>query len=207
MTANRPLRILRLIARLNVGGPARHVILLTEKFREKGWVSELVVGEVDASEGSMEDFAAAKGIVPVKFEKLGREISFLQDLPMIWRLFRYMVSFGPDIVHTHTAKAGAVGRVAALLYRRLHWRGLWAPRRVLVYHTFHGHVLSGYFSPLKSRIFRLLERGLAYISTNLITLSESLRDELVGFGVTRSEKMAVVSLGIELDAFLKTNES
>ena len=124
MTANRPLRILRLIARLNVGGPARHVILLTEKFREKGWVSELVVGEVDASEGSMEDFAAAKGIVPVKFEKLGREISFLQDLPMIWRLFRYMVSFGPDIVHTHTAKAGAVGRVAALLYRRLHWRGL-----------------------------------------------------------------------------------
>lgn len=206
MTANKPLRILRIIARLNVGGPARHVILLTEKFRERGWTSELIVGEVDASEGSMEDFATARGIVPLKFEKLGREISFLNDLPIIWKLFRFMVSFGPDIVHTHTAKAGAVGRIAALLYHRLHWRGLWAPRPVHVYHTFHGHVLSGYFSPLKSRIFRLLERGLAYFSTNLITLSESLRDELAGFGVTRSEKMTVVSLGIELDAFLKTKE-
>ena len=124
MVDQRPLRILRIIARLNVGGPARHVILLTEKFRARGWVSELVVGEVDKNEGSMEEFANSRSVQPIKFAELGRNLNPLYDLLILWRLIRLMFKMKPDIIHTHTAKAGGVGRIAAFLYRRLHWRGL-----------------------------------------------------------------------------------
>ncbi len=206
MVDQRPLRILRIIARLNVGGPARHVILLTEKFRARGWVSELVVGEVDKNEGSMEEFANSRSVQPIKFAELGRNLNPLYDLLILWRLIRLMFKMKPDIIHTHTAKAGGVGRIAAFLYRRLHWRGLWAPRPLQVYHTFHGHVLQGYFSPVKERIFRLIERVLALVSTRLITLSPSLRSELADLGVAPHEKVSVVPLGIELDSFLERQE-
>ncbi|MFP6890150.1 MAG: glycosyltransferase [Nitrospinota bacterium] len=206
MAEEKPPRILRIIARLNVGGPARHVILLTEKFREKGWASELAVGEVDSAEGSMEDLAVARGIEPVKFEKLGRDIHLFDDLPVIWKLYRLMRRFRPDIVHTHTAKAGAVGRAAAFLYRRGHWRGLWEPKSLRVYHTFHGHVLRGYFSGLKNSLFRRIEWALAHASTALITLSASLQEELSELGVARPEKVVVIPLGIELEPFLDMAE-
>lgn len=200
------IRIVRIIARLNVGGPARHVILLTEKFRERGWVSELVAGEVGPGEASMEDWAASRGIHPIKFDALGRELHPLRDLLILWKLYRMMCRLKPDIVHTHTAKAGGVGRFAAFLYRRLHWRGLRAPRPLQVYHTFHGHVLHGYFSPLKEAFFRLTERLLARVSTRLITLSPSLREELAVLGVAPPEMVSVVPLGIELGPFLGRRE-
>ncbi len=206
MSERKPLRILRIIARLNVGGPARHVVLLTEKFREKGWVSELVVGEVGPGEASMADFAASRGIRPIKFDALGRELHPVRDLIIVWKIFRLMRRLRPDIVHTHTAKAGAVGRFAAFLYRRLHWRGLWSPLPLQIYHTFHGHVLHGYFSPLKERVFRFIERALARASTRLITLSPFLRDELAVFRVAPKDKICVVRLGIELDSFLERPE-
>jgi len=165
-----------------------------------------VIGEVGPGEASMEDWAADRGVHPIKFDALGRELHLGRDSLIVWKLFRLMCYLKPDIVHTHTAKAGAVGRVAAFLYRRFHWRGLWAPRPLQVYHTFHGHVLHGYFSPMKEYFFRLVERLLAHVSTRLIVLSPSLRDELAGLGVSAEEKISVVPLGIELDSFLEGPE-
>ena len=97
----------------------------------------------------------------------------------------------PRILHTHTAKAGAVGRLAALLAGEA--------RPPIVVHTFHGHVLRGYFDPVRSAVFRLLERWLARLSTALVAVSPEVRDDLVALGVAPREKFAVVRLGIELD--------
>ena len=201
MTPRKKLRIVRIVARLNVGGPARHVTLLTESFRTKGWYSELVVGEVADTEGSMEGFAASRQIHPIKIPELGRELHFFRDIKTLYKVLCLLYRLKPDIVHTHTAKAGAVGRLAAFLYRRGHWRGFWAPRPLLIYHTFHGHVLRGYFSPFKEWVFRRIEKFLAGISTNLITLSPALRRELVEMGIAPACMVVIVPLGLELDPF------
>jgi glycosyltransferase involved in cell wall biosynthesis len=127
----------------------------------------------------------------VRIDELGREISPLRDLVATVRLARLIRSERPDILHTHTAKAGTVGRVAALLAGRR--------RPPIVVHTFHGHVLRGYFGPLRSWFFRLLERWLAARTTALIAVSPQVRDDLVALGVAPRERFAVIRLGIELD--------
>ena len=117
----------------------------------------------------------------------------MQDILALLALIRVIRAFRPAIVHTHTAKAGMLGRTAALLAL--------GPRPVIV-HTYHGHVLRGYFGPLKSGGFRLLERALAKISDRLIGVSSATVEELVGLGIAPRSKFAVVPLGLELEPFL-----
>ncbi len=151
------IKILRVIARLNMGGPALHVSYLTAGLRERGYDTTLVAGTLARGEDSMSFVADARDVEVVRIDELGREISPLRDLVATLRLARLIRRERPDILHTHTAKAGTVGRVAALLAGRR------APP--IVVHTFHGHVLRGYFGPLRSRLFRLLERWLAARTT------------------------------------------
>jgi glycosyltransferase involved in cell wall biosynthesis len=184
-------KILRVIARLNMGGPALHVAYLTAGLRERGYDTTLVAGSLARGEDSMAFVADARDVQVVRIDELGREISPLRDLVATVRLARLIRRERPDILHTHTAKAGTVGRVAALLAGR---RG---PR--IVVHTFHGHVLRGYFGPLRSRLFRLLERWLASRTTALIAVSPQVRDDLVALGVAPPERFVVIRLGIELD--------
>ena len=98
----------------------------------------------------------------------------------------------PDVVHTHTAKAGAVGRIAAATARGAR------PRAIV--HEYHGHVLSGYFDSRRERVFRLVERALARMTDRLIAVSEEVRDDLVSYGVAPPAKFAVVQYGFDLDA-------
>src|SRR5689334_2852983 len=112
------MKILRVIARLNVGGPARHVVWLTEGLKSMGHETVLVTGVVPSGEDDMNYFAEAAGIQPVTIRELSRELS-LKDLLAAWKIYRLMLRERPDIIHTHTAKAGAVGRVAGLMYRWL----------------------------------------------------------------------------------------
>ncbi len=186
-----PVSVLRIIARLNVGGPALHVSYLSAGLAERGYETTLVVGELARGEGSMEFVAESRGVRIVKLSSLSREIAPLRDLTSLIRLTRLIRQQRPQIVHTHTAKAGAIGRVAALLAA--------GDRRPIVVHTFHGHVLRGYFGPLRSLAFRLLEHVLARATTRLVAVSPEVRDELVSLGVAPAEKFAVVRLGIELD--------
>jgi len=185
------IKILRVIARLNMGGPALHVAYLTAGLRERGYDTTLVAGTLARGEDSMAFVADELGVDVIRIDELGREISPLRDFMATLRLARLIRRERPDILHTHTAKAGTVGRVAALLAGR---RG-----PPIVVHTFHGHVLRGYFGPLRSRVFRLLERWLASHSTALIAVSPQVRDDLVALGVARRERFAVIRLGIELD--------
>src|SRR5437867_4615988 len=189
--ANPRVHILRVIARLNMGGPALHVAYLTAGLRERGYDTTLVAGSLARGEDSMAFVASGLDVDVVRIDQLGREISPLRDLVATLRLARLIRRERPDILHTHTAKAGTVGRVAALL------AGRHAPP--IVVHTFHGHVLRGYFGPLRSRLFLLLERRLAARTTALIAVSPQVRDDLVALGVAPPERFAVIRLGIELD--------
>jgi len=188
-----PIRILRIIARLNIGGPAIHVTLLTEKLGAPTYVSTLVCGNIEAGEGDMQYFAEKHGVTPRLLPELGRSLNPLRDLRTIWQLYKLMREIRPQVVHTHTAKAGFVGRVAAKL----------AGVPVIV-HTFHGHVFQGYFSPLKTQMFIVLERITARMSDTVITLTEGLRRELSeDYRITRKSRITVLPLGLDLDAFAR----
>lgn len=185
-----PARVLRVIARLNIGGPAIHATLLHDRLDRARFHSTLVTGTEDASEGNylaLHGRSADVEIVP----DLGREIRPLRDLRTLGRLVALMRRVRPDIVHTHTAKAGAVGRAAAVL----------AGVPVIV-HTFHGHVLRGYFSPPKTAVYKAIESTLARQTDRLLAVTPRVRDELIALGVGRREQYQVVPLGLDLAPLL-----
>jgi glycosyltransferase involved in cell wall biosynthesis len=176
-------RVVRLITRMNVGGPARHALLLSRGLAD-AYDTTLAAGRPAPSEGELGDPA-----VPVERLPLVRPVAPVDDVRALWAARRLISARAPAIVHTHMAKAGTIGRMAALSVR---------PRPRIV-HTFHGHVLRGYFGPLRSRFFRLLERWLATKTTALIAVSPQVRDDLVALGVAPKERFVVIRLGIELD--------
>jgi glycosyltransferase involved in cell wall biosynthesis len=192
--AGRPIRIARVIARLNVGGPAQHVILLTAGLDRTRFHTTLVTGIVGRGEGDLLPAARARGIEPIVVRQLGSAIRPMHDLAALGKLVRLFRQLQPDIVHTHTAKAGAVGRLAARLTR--------VPRCV---HTFHGHVLEGYFSPATTRLFLRIERALAEHTDRIITVSPRLRHALLAMGVGRPEQVEVIPLGLDLDRFVRAS--
>jgi glycosyltransferase involved in cell wall biosynthesis len=185
------IKVMRVIARLNIGGPAIHTILLTAGLDPARFESTLVTGVAAEYEGNMLDLAAQKGVQPLVIPELGREISPLKDWGALIKLYRLFRAQHPHIVHTHTAKAGTVGRLAARLAR--------VP---IVVHTFHGHVFHDYFGPLQTRVFIGIESFLASLSDRIVTVSEGQRRELTAYGVASPDKIAVVPLGFELDALL-----
>src|SRR2546429_3374047 len=191
MSSDQPARVPRVIARLNMGGPALHVAYLTAGLAKRGYDTTLVAGSLARGEYWMAFVADELGLDVHRIAELHRDISPVRDVVAALRLARLIRRERPQILHTHTAKAGTVGRVAALLAGRA--------RPPIVVHTFHGHVLHGYFDPMRSRFFRLLERWLARHTTALVAVSPQVRDDLVSLGVAPAEKFAVVRLGIELD--------
>ncbi|MGZ8834427.1 MAG: glycosyltransferase [Pyrinomonadaceae bacterium] len=197
------LKILRIIARLNVGGPARHVVWLTDGLRANGYDTMLVTGVVPPGEDDMTYFAESAGVTPHVIPQMSREIS-LRDALASWKMFRLMLRERPDLVHTHTAKAGTVGRVAGLLYRWLTPAALIGkPRACRFVHTYHGHVFHSYYGPAKTKLFLTIERALARLVTDrIIVVSEQQRREInEDFGVGRPEQFTVVPLGLDLSLF------
>lgn len=189
--SDKPKKIIRIISRLNIGGPAIHVVLLTQHFNNESWSSILVTGKHGQNEGDMSYLTAKYGVQPVYYPELGREISLLSDLKVCLSLIRLFIKEKPDIVHTHTAKAGFVGRVAAILTG--------VPQ---IYHTFHGHVFNGYFSPLKTKLYILIERFLALFTTRIVVISELQRQDLIGYGIAKERKFKVIPLGFDFGRIL-----
>src|ERR1700683_3099809 len=186
------LTIATVIARLNIGGAASQAILMTEAFRQKGYRSILLTGEVQTSEGSMEYMAHDRDIIPIKIGTMSRGISWRKDLITLWQLIRILHREKPEVIHTHTAKAGTLGRLAAI--------ATGVPVRV---HTFHGHVFRGYFSPLVTRAFLAIERFLARHTDRIIAISDSQKHELAEiYRIAPAEKIAVIPLGFDLGPFL-----
>jgi glycosyltransferase involved in cell wall biosynthesis len=184
----RRIRVLRVIARMNVGGPALQVVGLIEGMDAEGFDHRVLAGRVEEGEA---DYLAlrAPGAEVEYVEGLGRSIRLGDDVGALRHLVREMRAFRPDIVHTHTAKAGVLGRVAAQIAR--------VPFTV---HTFHGHLLQGYFSPSTTAAVRTVERALARGTTRLVAVGAQVRDELLDAGVGRADQYVVVPPGVALRA-------
>ena len=187
-----------MIARLNVGGAALHVLQLAHEQARRGHDVVVVAGTLAAGEESMEYVADELGVQLLKLPVLQRELSPRADTRAILALRKLIRNRRPDVLHTHTAKAGATGRLAALASGRAR------PRAVV--HTYHGHVLSGYFSRRWERVFRLIERVLAYTSGMLVAVSDEVRDDLVRFRVAPARRFAVVPYGFDLPAWSEADE-
>lgn len=190
------IRVLRVIARLNVGGPALHATLLTEKLDPTRYESRLVAGGEGPREGNYLELYGRSVDRLTILPKLGREIQGWPDLRALVQLVRLIREFRPHILHTHTAKAGVLGRIAARL--------VGVP---IVIHTYHGHVFHGYFSPAKTRLLLAVERWLSGFTNLILTVSATVRQDLLSLGIGTPERLMVVPLGLDLDRFLVCESS
>ena len=192
-----PVHVARVITRLNIGGPSIQAARLTTALDAHGYTTRLFHGRLGDGEGDM-SYLLAPGADAVFVPTLCRPLSPLDDVRTLWRLYRELRAWQPAIVHTHMAKAGLLGRLAAAAYNAT--RGS-APRAHVV-HTYHGHVLDGYFSPFMTKVFIGLERRLAGISDAIIAISPAIRAELLQkYRIGTESQYRVVPLGFDLAPF------
>lgn len=185
MRAETPTRdVVRLITRLNIGGPARQALLLTKELADR-WPTMLLAGKPTPDEGELTDPRVHVHRVP-----LVRRVDPVHDLQALRRVSSLLRTARPKIVHTHMAKAGMIGRLAA---RRLHVRTI---------HTYHGHVHQGYFNPPVQRLFLEIERHLARHTDILIAISPEIREELLELRIGRPDQYRVIPLGFDLTSHL-----
>lgn len=183
---------------MNIGGPAYHVSLLSGCLDRDRYDTLLLTGALGAGEGSFEDLAQRYGATQKTVPGLTPELNPFSDLRALVNLVRIIWRFQPDVIHTHTAKAGALGRLAAVI----------TPRKTpVVIHTYHGHVLSGYFGRLLSAAFRNVERILAFKSSCLIGVSDATVEELVRLRVAPARKFRTLPIGLDLERLLVVTRS
>jgi glycosyltransferase involved in cell wall biosynthesis len=177
--------LLRLITRLNIGGPARQALLLSKGLSD-AYETTLAAGQSQPGEGELSDPEVA--VTPVE---LGRSIALSQDVRAIKQVQRLLRNGNFQLLHTHMAKAGAVGRVAAR-----------ADKDMRTVHTFHGHVLEGYFNPAVEKVFVQIERRLARQTDALVAVSPEIRDQLLDMRIGRPSQWHVIPLGFDLGPLL-----
>lgn len=191
-------KVIHVITRLDRGGSAQNT-LLTALGQDRSRFHPLVVTGLPGEGGRQGGLEAweenrrrldSGGVAWVVVQALVREIHPIKDLRCLWRLIRIFRSERPAIVHTHTSKAGTLGRVAA-----------WLAGVPGIVHTPHGHVFYGHFGPFRSRFFLRIERVLARVTTWLIALTEAEREEHLAYGVGRPDRFAVIPSGIDLERF------
>jgi glycosyltransferase involved in cell wall biosynthesis len=185
--ASRKIRVLRIIARMNIGGPAIQVTNLMQSIPDSRFQQLLVSGLCETNE---QDYLDAFNIeINVKkIKHLGRAINPLLDLIAFFKLRRIIKHFAPDIIHTHTFKAGLIGRLAACIQSR----------RIFLVHTFHGHLLHGYYGKFGTRIIIALERILAYKTTRLVSVGTTVKSDLLERGIGDPEQFKVINPGFKI---------
>jgi glycosyltransferase involved in cell wall biosynthesis len=195
--------VVRVITRLNIGGPAIQAAAMPAALAPRGFDTTLVHGRLGPGEGDM-SYLVPPGTATVFIPALAREISPLADLRALAALYSEFRRLKPQIVHTHMAKAGLLGRTAAVLYNLTRGR---APRARIV-HTYHGHVLDGYFGALKTSLFITLERWVAKRSDAIVAIAPAIRNELLnGYRIGRDQQYHVIPLGFALAPFAAVDEA
>ena len=188
------MRVLRLITRLNIGGPSIQAIALSDRLAARGFTTKLVHGTLGEGEGDMRYLLPASVDVDC-IPTLHREITPASDINALVQVLTLIREFRPQIVHTHMAKAGGLGRLAA----RLHNRHVDPAARIKVVHTYHGHVLDGYFGAVATTAFLSIERLLAQTTDRIVAISPAIRDELLHEqGIGTPDQYSVVPLGFDL---------
>ncbi|MBI3599218.1 MAG: glycosyltransferase [Nitrospinae bacterium] len=201
------IKVLRIIARLNIGGPAVHAILLTKWLNSDKFDSLLVTGVIGQNEGDMMYLAETNNIKHIIIKELGREVSWRDDIAAFYKILRLIIREKPDIIHTHTAKAGTLGRIAGIIYNIFY--PLFHPPLtkggrggVMLVHTFHGHIFHSYFSPFKTKLFVFIERILAKFTHKIIAISNKQMNELSEkLKISYSKKFELIPLGLDLSSF------
>lgn len=193
----KPIRVLRIINRLNIGGPTYNVAYLS-KFLSPKYETKIVSGMIEPGEGSsiyvLESLGLSHTLIPTMF----RNISPKNDWKSFKQIRAIIDEFKPDIVHTHAAKAGALGRTAAIFSKH---------RPSLIIHTYHGNIFDGYFSNLKSWVFLTIERVLAKFSTSIVSISSLQKKDLVEkYRIAKNEKIKVIPLGFMLAPFFEDQQ-
>jgi glycosyltransferase involved in cell wall biosynthesis len=186
MKSGHPIKVMQIIARMNVGGPAVLVADLMRNFDPKLVNAVLVTGYCDENESDYLD-EVAKDVKAIRVPGLGRSVSPLRDVNAFFLLIKEIRKFKPDVIHTHTAKAGVLGRVAGLIA---------APSTKRV-HTFHGHLLHGYFSKSKTQLVVFVEKFLAVITSRLIAIGNSVKKDLVDANIGTDSKYEVIFPGLQ----------
>ena len=183
--APRPIKVMEIIARMNVGGPAVIVAELMRGLPQLDFEVRLITGYCDNGEADYLE-TVARDIPAVRIGGLGRSVSPLKDFLSFFTLIREIRAFAPDVIHTHTAKAGVLGRIAALLA---------APGAVRI-HTFHGHLLHGYFNPVVTKLVTLTEKLLASLTLYLVAVGNQVKDDLIDAGIGSEKKFSVFFPGL-----------
>jgi glycosyltransferase involved in cell wall biosynthesis len=186
MKSNQPTKVMQVIARMNVGGPAILVAELMRNLDSSKFETRLVTGYCDENESDYLDEVAID-IEAIRIPGLGRSISIGKDLKAFFLLLREIRRFKPDVVHTHTAKAGVLGRVATFLARP-------TAKRI---HTFHGHLLHGYFDSRKVKILILVEKILGLITFKFVVIGNVVKNDLVTAGIAKNSKFEVIYPGLQ----------
>lgn len=184
---------MHVVARMNVGGPAVLVADLMRSVDPNRFKQLLVTGYCDENESDYLE-EVASDIKAIRIAGLGKSISLKKDLRAFNRLIHEIKEFDPDVIHTHTAKAGVLGRIAGLIAKP-------TAKRV---HTYHGHLLQGYFSKGKTRLIIFIEKFLAWISNGLISIGTNVMNDLLQVGIGTESKFRVIFPGLQgFDAMAK----
>jgi glycosyltransferase involved in cell wall biosynthesis len=195
-------RVARVITRLNIGGPSIQAIDLSRELRTSGFETCLVHGHLADGEGDMTALLPLGDTRTVYIDDLVRPISPWHDLWAFWRIYRALRAWRPDLVHTHMAKAGSLGRLAALAYNATRGAG----RRARLIHTYHGHVFEGYFGSPSTRLVLSVERWLAKRTDALIAISPQVKEDLLRtYGVATEAQLRLIPLGFNLDRLLSVS--
>jgi glycosyltransferase involved in cell wall biosynthesis len=181
------IRVMRIIARMNVGGPAVQVSGLMRGFDAQVFEQELVTGYCADDEADYLE-KVATDVKAVRIDGLGRSIKPRADLTALFTIVREIRRFKPDVIHTHTAKAGVVGRIASIL----------SGHKSIRVHTFHGHLLNGYFGSGKTKLVILVEKFLALFTDQLLAVGAKVKDDLLAVGIRNPNKFGVMPPGLQL---------
>lgn len=191
------IKVLRLITRLNIGGPTIHVVTLTSDLDTNSFVSLLACGSISADEGDMSYYATERNIPVHVIPELTRQIKPWKDICALIKIFTLIRKEKPDIIHTHTAKAGTLGRIAGAIHNMLTSRD----KKAFLVHTFHGHVFDGYFNSLANKIIITIERIIASFTDTIIAISPTIRQEIISLRITSAKKITLIPLGFDLERF------
>ncbi len=187
---------MRIIARMNVGGPAVQVSGLVRGFDSTEFDHRLYTGFCATDEADYLH-TVATDISAIRIEGFGRRVSLRGDLKAFLYLVKAIREFKPHIIHTHTAKAGFLGRIASLL----------ALQKSIRVHTFHGHLLNGYFGIFKRSLVVIAEKSLATITQQLLAVGDKVRRDLLTAGIGKREKFEIMPPGLEIGVLPLKTES
>ncbi len=195
-TIESPIRVMRIIARMNLGGPAVQVSGLMRGFNATDFDHRLFTGYCEADESDYLETVAID-VKAIRIEDFGRRVSLGGDIRAFITLVKEIRTFKPHIIHTHTAKAGFLGRIASII----------SLQRSIRVHTFHGHLLNGYFGSFKSLLVVMAEKILAMFTDQLLAVGDKVRQDLLNAGIGKKEKFGLMPPGLDINQLPTKDDS